>query len=79
MGQDNSNIIHLVQDIYSKESYLQESDKENQMSVGNSIEALSGVTFESAESILLDQSTLSTLDYEPISCPFESNLRIQTE
>ena len=63
--------MHLVQDIYSKESYLQEPDKENQTSVSNSIETLSGVTFESEESILLDQSTLSTLDYEPISDPFE--------
>ena len=35
MGSDNSNNIHLVQDIYNKElkSYLQESDKENQTSV----------------------------------------------
>ena len=62
---DNSNKIHLVQDIYSKES-----DKENQTSVSNSIKILSGVTFESEESILLDQSTFSTLDYEPISDPF---------
>ena len=52
-------------------SYLQESDKENQTSVSNSIETLNEVTFESEESILLDQSTLSTLDYEPISDPFE--------
>ena len=52
-------------------SYLQESDKENQMSVSNSTETLNEVTFESEESILLDQSTLSTLDYEPISDPFE--------
>ena len=51
--------------------YLQESDKENQTSVSNSIETLNEVTFESEESILLDQSTLSTLDYEPISDPFE--------
>ena len=42
------------------------------MSVSNSIETLSGVTFESEESISLDQSTLSTLDYEPISDPFEN-------
>ena len=70
-GHDNSNKIHLVQDIYSKESYLQESDKENQTRVSNSIETVSGVTFESEESILLDQSALSTLDYEPISDPFE--------
>ena len=47
------------------------SDKENQKSVNNSIETLNEVTFESEESILLDQSTLSILDYEPISDPFE--------
>ena len=41
------------------------------MSVTNSIETLNEVTFESEESILLDQSTFSTLDYEPISDPFE--------
>ena len=35
------------------------------MSVSDFIETLS------EESILLDQSTLSTLDYEPISDPFE--------
>ena len=70
-GHDNSNKIHLVQDICSKESYLQESDKENQTRVSNSIETVSGVTFESEESILLDQSALSALDYEPISDPFE--------
>ena len=51
--------------------YLQELNKENQTSVSNSIETLNEVTFESEESILLDQSTLSTLDYEPISDPFE--------
>ena len=73
MGHDNSNEIHLVQDIYDKElkSYLQQSDKENQTSVSNSIETLNEVTFESDESILLDQSTLSTLYYQPISDPFE--------
>ena len=73
MGHDNSNKIHLVQDIYNKElkSYLQQSDKENQTSVSNSIETLNEVTFESEESILLDQSTLSTLYYQPISDPFE--------
>ena len=73
MGHDNSNKIHLVQDIYDKElkSYLQQSDKENQTSVSNSIETLNEVTFESDESILLDQSTLSTLYYQPISDPFE--------
>ena len=51
-------------------SYLQESDKENQTSVSNSIETLNEVTFESEESVLSNQSTLSTLDYEPISDPF---------
>ena len=71
-GHDNSNKIHLVQDICSKESYLQELDKENQTRVSNSIETLSGVTFKSEESVLLDQSTLSTLDYETISANFRS-------
>ena len=52
-------------------SYLQESDKEKQMSVSNSVETLNEVTFESEDSILLDQSTLSTLNYKPISDPFE--------
>ena len=52
-------------------SYLQESDKENQTSVSNSIETLNEVTFESEVSVLLNQSTLSTLDYEPISGLFE--------
>ena len=72
-GHDNSNKTHLVQDIYNKElkSYLQESDKENQTSLSNSIETLNEVTFESEESVLSNQSTLSTLDYEPISDPFE--------
>ena len=60
-------------------SSLQESDKENQTSVGNSLEPLNEVTFEIEESILLDQSTLSALDCEPISYPFEklSNTRLQ--
>ena len=72
-GHNNSNKIHLVQDIYKIElkRYLQESDKENQTSVNNSRETLNEVTFESEESILLDHSTLSALDYEPISDPFE--------
>ena len=35
------------------------------------METVRGVTFESEESILLDQSALSTLDYELISDPFE--------
>ena len=78
---DNRNKIHFVQDIYNKElkSYLQESGKENQSGVSNSIETLNEVTFESGESILLDQSTLSTLDCEPISEPFEKlkNTRLQ--
>ena len=52
-------------------SFLQVSDKENQKSVSNSIETLNEVTFENEESILLDQSTLSTLDYESISDLFE--------
>ena len=52
-------------------SVLQVSDKENQKSVSNSIETLNEVTFENEESILLDQSTLSTLDYESISDLFE--------
>ena len=52
-------------------SYLQELDKENQTSVSNSVETLNEITFESEESVLLNQSTLSTLDYEPISDPFE--------
>ena len=64
-------------------SYLQESDKENQTSVSNSTETLNEVTFESEESILLDQSTLSTLNYEPISDAFEKlknlDLRTQTD
>ena len=60
-------------------SYLQESDKENQMSVSNSIETLNEVTFESEESVLLNQSTFSALDYEPISDPFEKlkNIRLK--
>ena len=72
-GHDNSNKIHLVQNIYNKElkSYLQKSDKKKQTNVSNSIETLNEVTFESEESVLLNQSTLSTLDYEPISDPFE--------
>ena len=61
-------------------SYLQESDKENQTSVSNSIETLNEVTFESDESVLSNQSTLSTLDYEPISDPFEKlkNTRLKS-
>ena len=67
---DNSNKTYLVQDNYNKElnSYLQVSDKEKQTSVSNSVETLNEVTFES---ILLDQSTLSTLYYESNSDPFE--------
>ena len=80
MGHDNSNKIHLVQDIYNKElkRYLQKLNKENQTSVSNSIETLNEVTFESEESILLDQSSLPTLNYEPISDPFEK-LKIRTQ
>ena len=52
-------------------SYLQVLDKEKETNLRNSIQTLNEVTFESEESILLDQSTLSTLDYEPISDPFE--------
>ena len=52
-------------------SYLPESDKENRTSVSNSTETLNEVIFESEESILLDQSTMSTLNYESISDPFE--------
>ena len=37
-------------------------DHENQASVSNSIEILNEVNFESEESILLDQTTLSTLN-----------------
>ena len=48
-------------------SYLQESDKKNQESVSNSIATFNEVTFESEESILLDQSTLSSLNYELFS------------
>ena len=47
-GHGNSNKIHLFQDIYGKESYLQESVKENHTSVSDFIETLS------EESILLD-------------------------
>ena len=59
-------------------SYLQELDKENQTNVSNSIETLNEVTFESEESVLSNQNTLSTLDYEPISDPFEKlkNIRL---
>ena len=72
-GHGNSNKVHLVQDIYSKElqSHLQKSDKENQTSVINSLETLNMVTFGSEESVSLDQSTLSTSDYKPISDHFE--------
>ena len=59
-------------------SYLQELDKENQTNVSNSIETLNEVTFESEESVLSNQNTLSALDYEPISDPFEKlkNIRL---
>ena len=52
-------------------SYLEESDKENQTSVSDSIETLNEVTFESKESILLDRSASSTLNYDSVSGPFE--------
>ena len=52
-------------------SYLQESDKENRASVSKPIETLNEVTFENEESILLHQNTLSILNYEPITDPFE--------
>ena len=52
-------------------SYLQVSGKENQTSVSNFIETLNEVTLESDESFLLDQSMLSTLNYELVSDPFE--------
>ena len=70
---DNSNKIHLVQDNYNKElkCYLQVSDKENQANVSNSIETLNQVTFQCEKSILLDQSTLSTLNYKSISDSFQ--------
>ena len=47
------------------------SDKENQTSVSNFIANLNEATFKSEESFLLDQSTLSILNYESISDPFE--------
>ena len=50
---------------------LQEWDKESQTGVSNFIETLNEVTFESEESISLDQSMLSTLHYESISDHFE--------
>ena len=52
-------------------SYLQVSGKENQTSVSNFIETLNEVTLESDESFLLDQSMLSTLNYELVSDLFE--------
>ena len=41
------------------------------MSVNNSVTTLNEVTSESKELFLLDQDTLSTLNYESISDPFE--------
>ena len=52
-------------------SYLQVLDKEKETNLRNSIQTLHEVTFESEESILLDQSTLSTLNLESISDPFD--------
>ena len=43
-------------------SYLQVLDKEKETNLRNSIQTLNEVTFESEASILLDQSTLSTLN-----------------
>ena len=51
--------------------YLHESHKENQESLSNSIANFNEETFESEESILLDQSTLPSLHYELFSDPFE--------
>ena len=47
-GHDNSSKLHSVQGIYNTElkSYLQESDKENQTSVSNSIENLNEITLK---------------------------------
>ena len=69
-----NNKTHLVQDDYNEEleGYLQVSNKENQTSVSNSIATLNAVTFESKGSFLLDQGTLSTLNYESLSHPFEN-------
>ena len=84
-GLDNSNKIHLVQDDYNEElkSYLQVSEKENQTSVSTSIETLNEVTFESKEWILLDQSTLSTLNYSRLQILLKNlkilDLRIQID
>ena len=41
------------------------------MSLNNSVTTLNEVTSESKELFLLDQDTLSTLNYESISDPFE--------
>ena len=61
-------------------SYLQVLDKEKETNLRNSIQTLNEVTFESEESILLDQSSLPTLNYEPISDPFEKlKFRTQTD
>ena len=53
------------------------------MGVSNSIETLNEVTFESEESILLDQSTFSTLNFESFQILLKNleilDLRIQTD
>ena len=55
------------------------TDKENQNSVSNSITTLIEVAFEIEESFILNQSTLSTLNYKFISDPFEKleNTRLE--
>ena len=55
---------HLAQDNYNKElkTLLEVSGKKNHTSANNSKATLNKVTFESEESVLLDQSTLSTFN-----------------
>ena len=55
------------------------TDKENENSVSNSITTLNEVAFEIEESFILNQSTLSTLNYKLISDPFEKleNTRLE--
>ena len=58
------------------------SDKENQRSVSsNFIKNLNEESFETEESILLDQITLLILHYESISDPFEKveNTRLKND
>ena len=47
------------------------SVKENKTSVSNSVATLNEATFESELSLLLDKSTLPTLNYDSISNLFE--------